>query len=100
MRFFFILPDEYASVSCPLSRRTRNRASGRSSMTVPSNSIRSSFAKECSFVVETSRLEPRKKGAPKRPFDDRRLGRTQVDSRDPAALSLFELEAQLLSFLQ
>jgi hypothetical protein len=31
-------------------------------MTVPSNSIRSSFAKECSFVVETSRLEPGKKG--------------------------------------
>src|SRR5258706_15738831 len=44
IRFFFILPDEYASVSWPLSSFTLKRASGRSSSTMPSNSIRSSFA--------------------------------------------------------
>src|SRR5205823_11114804 len=40
------------------------------------------------------------KGAPKRPFDDRRLGRVQIDGRHPAALALFELVSQLLAFIE
>src|SRR5690349_11624240 len=67
-------------------------------MTVPSNSIRSSFGNDDSLIVAA--VVRQGKGAPKRPFDDRRLGRAQIDGRHPAALALFELVAQLLALLQ
>src|SRR5437870_11153614 len=58
IRFFFILPEEYASVSWPLSSRTLNRASGNSSITMPSNSTRSSLANEHSHEVKEKRGAP------------------------------------------
>src|ERR1700731_604013 len=42
----------------------------------------------------------KEKGRRSAPFDDRRLGRTQIDRRHPAALSLLELEVQLLAFVE
>src|ERR1700680_1899117 len=96
IRFFFIFPGERASVSCPLSSRTRNRASGSSSITVPSNSIRSSFGKEFSFGVAS-----KEEGAPKRPFKwQPGSSRMQIDSRHAPALTLLELVVQLLALLK
>src|SRR5258706_15954958 len=42
----------------------------------------------------------KEKGRCSAPFDDRRLGRTQVDRRHPSALSLLKLEVQLLAFIE
>ena len=44
MRFLRILPEVCARTSCSLSSLTRNIALGSNSVTVPENSIRSSFA--------------------------------------------------------
>src|SRR5215470_6681177 len=94
MRFFFILPDEYARVSCPLSSFTRKRASGSSSCTVPSNSIRSSLAKQISSVKGRGRQSaPALHSA----FSS---GRAQIYRGDPAALTLFELIAELLALAE
>src|SRR3569832_1635420 len=43
MRFLRILPEVWARTSCSLSNFTRNMAFGRSSVTVPGNSIMSSL---------------------------------------------------------
>src|SRR6516165_1791298 len=94
MRFFFILPDEYARVSCPLSSFTRKRASGSSSSTVPSNSIKSSLAKEISWRKEGGRPLRRPRRHP--PGSDR----AQIHSRDPPPLALLQLIAELLTLPQ
>src|SRR5579859_1156501 len=57
MRFFFIRPEVYASTSCPLSKATRKRASGRTSLTTPSNSTRSSLAKAGVFLFKLQGLQ-------------------------------------------
>ena len=44
MNRVLILPETYASTSCPPSISTLNIALGKASITVPSNSILSSFA--------------------------------------------------------
>lgn len=44
MKFFRILPEIWASTTWPLGRRTRNMVPGRTCVTVPVNSIGSSFA--------------------------------------------------------
>src|SRR6266478_4952920 len=44
--------------------------------------------------------EVKKRGAAAPLFGGRRLGRTQVDRRNPAALALFELVIQLLAFVE
>src|SRR5579859_4447383 len=43
---------------------------------------------------------PIRKGAPQRPFGDRRSGRTQVDRRHPAALALLKLVSELLALVE
>src|SRR5215472_14302371 len=94
IRFFFILPGEYASVSCPLSSFTRKRASGRSSSTVPSNSIRSSFAKQLSSIKdEGARAPPRQPSALS-------SDRAQIHRGNAAALALLELITEFLAFTQ
>src|SRR6266446_4766417 len=94
MRFFFILPDEYASVSCPLSSLTRKRASGSNSCTVPSNSIRSSLAKQISSLKGRGRRStPAEHSA--LPLD-----RAQIDRGNAAALALLELVADPLTLAQ
>src|SRR6516162_9793490 len=92
MRFFFILPDEYARVSCPLSSFTLKRASGSSSCTVPSNSIRSSLGKQISLRRDGGAKAPR--------YFACLSNRTQVHRRDAAALALLELIAEPLAFTQ
>src|SRR6516165_2627010 len=92
MRFFFILPDEYARVSCPLSSFTLKRASGSSSCTVPSNSIRSSLGKQISLIRDGGAKAPRYFAC----FSNR----TQVHRRDAAALALLEFVADPLAFTE
>src|SRR5947209_18639545 len=94
MRFFFILPDEYASVSCPLSSLTRKRASGSNSCTVPSNSIRSSLAKHISS------LKGRGAEAPPQQHSALPLDRAQIHRGNAAALALLEIIVELLAFAQ
>ena len=55
MRFFRILPLVCARMECSLSSFTRNMALGSSSITVPLNSIMSSFDIRPRLMFETAR---------------------------------------------
>src|ERR1700734_3888184 len=95
MRFFFILPEVYAKASWPLSSCTRKRLSGSSSITVPSNSIRSSFA-----IYPPSCLRSRAGGVAPSPPGYAQSVHAQIDRGDFALLAAFEVELQLLTLAQ